>query len=248
MKTSVVSQTYQKDYPKMEKMMNNNRLIKVIDIVKKYIPKNPQRILDVGCGNGYFAKKLGSITGASEIFGIDISKNAIKEANNLKISAKQIDTDQEKLPYKDNYFDFIFCGSVIELVLNPDRLISEIYRVLSPKGILIITYPNHSAWLSRLAVILGYNPYYDRLSTKYNLGKLFLPVKKGKEENSTGFIRLYSTRSFKEFVYIYDFEILHLFGAKGENLPGVAGILDNMFSNFPSLSFQNICVARKRVR
>lgn len=246
MKTSLISQTYQKDYPKMEKMMDNNRLIKVIDIVEQCIPKNPQRILDIGCGNGYFAKKLGKVTHASEIYGIDISKNAVKEANKLKIFAKQIDTDQDKLPYKDNFFDFIFCGSVIELVLNPDLLIKEIYRVLSPKGILIITYPNHTAWLSRLAVLLGYNPYYDRLSTKYNLGKLFLPTIAGKEENSTGFIRLYSTRSFKEFMSLYNFEILHLFGAKGENLPGIAGILDNIFSNFSSISFQNICLARKK--
>lgn len=242
----LISGVYEENYPRMDKLLNQHRLVKVLQIIEKKIPKGPQRILDVGCGNGFFGYILGKKMGAKEVYGIDISKKAATEASKYNIIAKAVDIDVNNLPYKSNFFDFIFCGSLVELVLDPDHLLEELHRVLSPRGKIMITYPNHCAWLSRVAVLLGYNPYYDRFSTKYNsIGKLFIPKQPEGSKRGTGFIRLYSLRSFKELMRLYHFNVINIFGARGETLPQQISLLDRLFANIPSFAFQNICLAQK---
>jgi ubiquinone/menaquinone biosynthesis C-methylase UbiE len=62
------------------------------------------------------------------------------------------------LPFKDNSFDFLSCYSVISFVNPIDTALDEIYRVLQPKGIGVITFVNsrgmaqhkETNWINRL--------------------------------------------------------------------------------------------------
>jgi len=92
-------------------------------------PAGPMKILDLGCGNGWFVKKLNSM-GIGTI-GIDI--NLEGETENL------IRTSAYDLPFPENYFDCVLAIEIIEH-LEP-RVYKEIGRVLKPGGKLIVTSP-----------------------------------------------------------------------------------------------------------
>jgi len=49
--------------------------------------------------------------------------------------------DGTTFPFQDNEFDSVITNEVFEHVFNPDNFLREIYRVLKPGGILLITVP-----------------------------------------------------------------------------------------------------------
>ncbi len=73
--------------------------------------------------------------------------------------------DAHDLPFKDGEFDLVLCTEVLEHVKDPKKVISEIGRVLTPGGQVILTtrfvYPLHDA------------PHDYWRFTKYGLGELF---------------------------------------------------------------------------
>ena len=237
---SKVKQIYVNGYAKTFK--NDYRLSKVIKLAKKLRSGTHSRMLDVGCGEGSFSLELGKALGVSEIFGVDISPHAVGEATSRNIHAIALDIDETDFPFKTESFDFIFCGNLIELVLDPDHLIEELYRVLSRKGCLIMTFPNICAWASRIAVLFGFHPYYDRISRRYDFGKMFIPLSEG---NSTGFIRLFGVASFRRFLKLYKLKAIKFYGARGNLLPKFLGPVDFLFSLMPQFAFQVICIIRK---
>jgi len=86
-------------------------------------------VLDMGCGNGRYCYALKRI-GARKIFAID---NNTK--NNIKLEGvKYSDGSILNLPYKDNFFDFVFCNGRLSHTKNWKRGVKEAYRVLKPSG------------------------------------------------------------------------------------------------------------------
>ena len=241
-KIQSIKQVYNIGYVKGVTTKHDLRLDKVLKILKKMKLKAVQRILDVGCGDGFFTLKLTQQLKAKETFGIDISAAAVAEALKRNIKASVLDIDESDLPYTSNYFHFIFCGNLIEVVLDPDHLLAELNRVLSPQGYLIITFPNLCAWASRIAVLLGFHPYFDRISRKYDLGKMFRPCTR---RDSTGHINLYTLRSFQQLTKIYGFDIIKVYGGYANSLPKAMQIIDKIFCNLPHLAFHIISIMKK---
>lgn len=118
--------------PKVEK---DSRIYIIVNLLD-----GGNRLLDVGCGDG----RLGYLTKNKyrKIYGVDISKTALKIAKKRGMITKKVNLNQEKLPYPDRYFDAVTCSDVIEHVLYPINLIKEISRVLRDSGILVISTPN----------------------------------------------------------------------------------------------------------
>lgn len=114
-----------------------------LNLVKKYGPDKKLKILDAGCGTGMLAKKMGRL---GKVTGVDISEEAVKLARKRGIKVRQ--ASLQSLPFSANYFDLATCVDVIyhRAVKNDQKAISELYRVLKPKGILIIKVPAHP-WL-----------------------------------------------------------------------------------------------------
>jgi len=103
-----------------------------------------ERLLDIGCGDGtlgHFAKNK-----YKEVYGIDISEEALRIAEKRGIIVKKVNLNEEKLPFENEYFDAVTCLDVIEHVFEPRDLIKEINRVLKRGGILIISTPNIRYW------------------------------------------------------------------------------------------------------
>ena len=109
------------------------------NLIKKHRPSfgDEIKILDVGCGTGLLLKEMESL---GTCRGIDVSQKAANFCGNRGIANVQV-ADAVGIPYPDNTFDVAVALDVVEHVENDEKAISEIYRVLKPQGIAIITVP-----------------------------------------------------------------------------------------------------------
>ncbi len=87
-------------------------------------------ILDVGCHSGTFTQAVLTKTGSKDIYGIDVSKSAIALAQKRIPFGKFQTGSAEKLSYKSDFFDAVFCLEMLEHVDDPIAVLSEINRVL----------------------------------------------------------------------------------------------------------------------
>lgn len=99
-------------------------------------------LLDIGSGDSWLASHLDS--------GVRyISVDTPMTGKALYGSRPVIFADGMKLPFRDACIDAAVCLEVAEHVSNPQRLLSEINRVLKPGGLLFISvpflYPIHDA-------------------------------------------------------------------------------------------------------
>ncbi len=115
-----------------------------------------QNVLDLGCGIGDSADLFLKTDSKIVWTGVDI-ENSPEAMSRLRQDLNFIIFDGIKLPFKDNYFDLIYCRQVLEHVRYPDRLLKEVRRVLKPEGLFIGStshlepYHSNSYW--------NYTPY-----------------------------------------------------------------------------------------
>lgn len=162
-------------------------------------------ILDVGCGDGSLTLKLKRACGAGEAYGIDISEKATKLALDKGIRAICLNVDDEDFPFGDSFFDAICASEVFEHLFDPDRLLQNCMRVLKPGGILVLTSPNLACWYNRIALLLGYQPFYTGVSLRHNVGHL-RPHTIGNDH-----LRVATSRALVELIKAHGFHILRAF-------------------------------------
>lgn len=111
----------------------------VINRINRYSFRS---ILDVGCGPGVMLSRVINHHGNAQAFGIDLSENMIKKASELLTGkAELVVGDSEDLPWEENTFDIVVCNSSFHHYPEPVKVLSEMRRVLKPKGGLIMADP-----------------------------------------------------------------------------------------------------------
>lgn len=221
----------------------DQRATKSLDLMKEIKDREIKKVLDVGCGTGYFTMKMKELLRPEELWGTDLSNKALKHSKTLGIKVKKADLNK-KFDFKSNYFDLINCGEVIEHIYNPDNLLREINRVLSPGGYLIITTPNLASWINRLVFLFGVQPFFTEVSTENKrLGYSVLTRFVG-EGKPLGHVRVMTLAAFKDLLEYHGFEIVSV---RGAGVPfGAIRPFDKLFSVFPPLSSVMLIKARKK--
>lgn len=102
--------------------------------------KEPEKILDIGCGTGETLSFLRKVFPEAELYGIDLSPVAVKYAKS-RGHQKIFRASALKLPFKKNFFDTILILDVLEHIKNHQKVIFEANRVLKNEGQIIITSP-----------------------------------------------------------------------------------------------------------
>lgn len=98
-------------------------------------------ILEVGCGGGQL---LAELTRSCNVYGIDVSENALKVASERGYITTVCNIETESFPFNDNKFDIVVMNDVLEHVINIDHCLREIYRVLKREGQFVLGIPNVS--------------------------------------------------------------------------------------------------------
>ena len=109
----------------------------------------PNYILEVGSSAGAISLQAKQLYPESKVVGLEPEEEAITVSKNMSndFNLKNlffINGVGENLPFKDEQFDLIICHTVIEHVSNVEIVLSEMNRVLSPRGFIHLEAPNYN--------------------------------------------------------------------------------------------------------
>ncbi len=120
-----------------------------LDYLSKDEMFRDKEILDIGCGAGgkslYYAS-----CGAKKVIGVDIVEKYEQESSDL---AKQLHlqekfqfflADASSLPFADESFDTIIMNDAMEHVAEPEKVLTEVMRVLKKGGNVFINFPPYN--------------------------------------------------------------------------------------------------------
>jgi malonyl-CoA O-methyltransferase len=189
----------------------------------------PENILDLGCGTGFFTRKLANLYPESKVLGIDFAPNMIEQAkekideNNLTNTFVSFKCeDAEKTTLADQSIDLIFSNLLFPCCDIP-KLLKECFRLLKPKGLLLFTalgpdtlYELNQSW-KKVDKFKHVHPFTDM----HNLGDALL--KQGFKDPVMD--RDYVTATFSEVIDLI--QGLKLSGAQNANLNRRPGLFSS---------------------
>ena len=149
----------------------------VLAKIREISPQVHGRYLDIGAGHGDLIRLL-SREFRLEPTACDYTSELMRAPG---IEVDVVDLNIDALPYPDASFDLITCTEVIEHVEHYRRTFREIFRILKPGGILIVTTPNVLNLRSRIRYLLFgffslFGPLHLRESQRYLTGGHINPV------------------------------------------------------------------------
>lgn len=115
------------------------------ELLTKIPEINAKRIVDLGCGTGYFLSGLQAQYPNADLIGFDLSEEMIRfarQANEKNVADTKISWlvgDGERLPFKSGSVDLIFSSLAIQWCGSLSTLFNEIQRVLSKDGVFVFS-------------------------------------------------------------------------------------------------------------
>ncbi len=114
-------------------------------ILDRLQPAPHARMLDLACGQGRYSRYLAE-KGFAEVVGLDLSVRSIQEARKHEAENLSYYTHDMRLPYRANYFDFIFnfftSFGYFEQDKEDLRTLQSIRKGLRPEGVFILDFFN----------------------------------------------------------------------------------------------------------
>jgi SAM-dependent methyltransferase len=144
---------------------NQGRQHLVTELVKKYLGQagsmpRALKILDIGCAAGGTLAYLGAW---GEAWGLDIAPEAVELCRTWGLPPDHLILGSaEGMPFfHDRQFDLITAVEILEHLAAPEKALQEIYRILKPNGLLILTVPADQKLWSDRDVRLGHRRRYQ---------------------------------------------------------------------------------------
>lgn len=100
------------------------------------------KVLEVGVGWGELACNIKRFKNVA-LWGVDIAESALEKVKSYLEDSQLVDLSTEKLKFQDDQFDAVICLEIFEHLQNPYYALTEIQRVLKPRGKLILSIPNY---------------------------------------------------------------------------------------------------------
>lgn len=134
--------------PTMVRQPGSQASLDAVDYYRKsrsemleFLPANPQRLIDVGCGQGLFGEAVKKRFPACEIWGIEPVAAAAEDA--ARRADYVLHAPLESVPdLPSAYFDAVTMNDVLEHMTWPEPALALARRILKPEGRLILSLPN----------------------------------------------------------------------------------------------------------
>jgi len=169
---------------------------KELNFINKYINlQSPQKILDIGVGNGRILENIiaNSKEGA-EIYGVDISENMInicRQKFKEEVTVKRLevcDVSQKDICFDDK-FDLITVIRVLKYNRNWVEILDRIYKKLNKGGTCIFSMPNNHSIAGLKKDIFSQNKIAINYTNKKQLNTI-LSSMKYKSFEAVGFSKI----------------------------------------------------------
>jgi 2-polyprenyl-3-methyl-5-hydroxy-6-metoxy-1,4-benzoquinol methylase len=163
----------------------------------------PGRALDVGCGEGYFAAELARA--GLHVIAVDVAEEPLRRArkNHADLELRLVPVEGP-WPLADASFDIVWAGETIEHVADTAGWLSEVRRVLRPRGSLLLSTPAHER-LAMLALAVSHRRFDAHFDPR------------------SDHLRFYTSRTLARLLEDFGFEDIHVRRAGG--LPGARRLL-----------------------
>ena len=126
-----------------------------------------KKVLDVGCGLGYFSERLSQL--GAEVTACDIGPGLL-EVTKQRVGCPVVFADAIHLTeyFELNHFDIVVSSECIEHTPDPNEAVRQMLNVLRPGGLLSLSTPN-KLWfpMVKAATLLKLRPYdgFENFST-----------------------------------------------------------------------------------
>ncbi|MCM1991469.1 class I SAM-dependent methyltransferase [Oceanirhabdus seepicola] len=149
-------------------MLNMYQLEKIIELLNV---RKEDKILELGCGNGYITEYISDITNGN-ILGIDLASDAIDsatkrtlpKASRLQFECKNIET----IDYETNTFDKIVSIDSLYFLRNLESSLLKLNNILKDNGFIVMSFffPGNKENLNTLDVVS--NSHLGKILEKHN--------------------------------------------------------------------------------
>jgi len=203
------SYSYSHDYFEEEMQFNLTQPVVADYIWKQARDKPVGKLIDIGCGEGFFARYF--YDHGWEIECCDLSSFAIEKHNPEILgffTKNNIFKELDKLIINNNKFDFINLSNVLEHVREPINLLERVKKIMGKDSMLRIKVPNDFSTLQQILLDSS------RISSEYWF-------------NPPGHVNFFTKESLKEVLTSCGFRIVKVLA----NFP-IEILLINKFSNY----------------
>ncbi len=221
---------------------NEHRYTKMHRLLReRYGDLAGRRVLDLGCSRGQFLERFRRYPDV-ELTGTEIDPAEIEHSERRGISVERayVEPATPRLPFEDASFDVVLAGEIIEHIVDTERFLREILRVLAAGGAAVLSTPNILWWKHRLRLLLG--GYPDALDYRLRWGRDY------------GHVRIFTPSLLRGLLEEVGFEDIRVAGkrlgpiASLSRTPApVAHKLDALADRLPDWSDHVVAVARKPV-
>ncbi len=125
-----------------------------------FLPPEPRRVLDVGCGGGRFGEMLKDKREGTEVWGVEPSASACAQAA-LVLDRAVHGLFDDSLNLPEGYFDAIVFNDSLEHFPDPMPPLALARRLLAPDGRLVLSVPNVRHWTTFKNYLFGGDWHYE---------------------------------------------------------------------------------------